>query len=126
MEIKMTIRPCIKIGDVVKLSKKGRSYPRTFPKHATLVVSEVQGDGIERSSVVKCRVENDGSFEYHTFYRSELWATGLNIFEQSLRSVKQIPLNNDGRSTCYICGETTYKLGVNAICKNSDCEWYKK
>lgn len=121
----MTTRPSVRAGDVVKLSKKGRVHPRSFTKDSTLVVSKVQGDGIERTSVITCRIDNNGIFEYHNFYRSELWVTGLNIFDQSLRTVKQVPINNDGRTTCYMCGEATYKLGVNAICKNSDCEWYK-
>jgi len=122
----MKTRPAIRIGDVVKLSKKGKSHPRTFAKNATLVVSHIDGDGIERSSVITCRIEVEGGFEQHKFYRSELWTTGLNVFEQSARNVGGEPINNDGRTHCYKCGTTTYKVGVNAICRNSDCEWYKK
>jgi len=122
----MKTRPAIRIGDVVKLSKKGKVHPRSFPRNSTLVVSHVEGDGVERASLVTCRVDREGIFEHHKFYRSELWTTGLNVFEQSLRTVVAIPINNDGRTDCYECGEATYKLGVNAICRNGDCDWYKK
>jgi hypothetical protein len=77
----MKIRPHIKIGDIVKLSKKGKTYSRTFPKDSTLVVCNIDGDGIDRKSIIRCRVANDGNFEHHTFYRSELWSTGISIFD---------------------------------------------
>ena len=81
----MRVRPKIKAGDVVKLSRKGRAYPRSFHKDSTLVVSEVEGDGADRTSIITCRVETGSSYEYHKFYRSELWTTGKNVFEKSVR-----------------------------------------
>ena len=81
----MRIRPELRPGDVVKLSKKGKSYSRTFPKNSTLVVSDVSGDGIDRSSIITCRVEVNGEYESHKFYRSELWSTGKNVFERAVR-----------------------------------------
>ena len=76
----MKVRPQIRPGDVVKLSKKGRAYNRTFPKNSTLVVSCVDGDGIERASIITCRIIIGNTVEQHKFYRSELWATGVNVF----------------------------------------------
>jgi hypothetical protein len=81
----MRIRPVLRAGDVVKLSKKGKAYPRTFNKNSTLVVSEVNGNGVDRSSVITCRVEVHGEFRFHKFYRSELWSTGKNVFDKSVR-----------------------------------------
>lgn len=120
-------RPALKAGDVVKLSKKGKAHPRKFHKGSTLVVSDILGNGSERSSVVTCRVKIDGSFQQVKFYRSELWSTGANAFDGSIAARQNdAPEQNDGRNTCYICGEATYRNGKYAICKNSDCEWYRK
>jgi len=60
----MQNRPKIKIGDIVKLSKKGKNYRRRFDKSTTLIVSEVSGDGIDHSSIVSCRLKIDGNFQY--------------------------------------------------------------
>jgi hypothetical protein len=76
----MRTRPNIKVGDIVKLSKKGKKFPRNFFMNTTMVVSEIQGLGTEGSSVVTCRLEIDGKFEKRSFYRSELWSTGKNAF----------------------------------------------
>jgi hypothetical protein len=76
----MKLRPKIKIGDIVKLSKKGRKHPREFSSNATLVVSEIIGDGIDRSSVITCRAKVREEYKYFKFYRSELWVTGKNAF----------------------------------------------
>lgn len=78
----MRLRPAIKVGDIVKLSKKGRRHPRNFPSTSTMVVSGIQGDGIDRSSLVTCRLVVDDKFEHHKFYRSELWATGKSAFKK--------------------------------------------
>ena len=86
----MKTRPVIKIGDVVKLSKKGKQHPRTFSKYSSLIVSNILGDSVEGSSIITCRVDNNGIYEHHKFYRSELWATGLNAFDRTVRSVKRI------------------------------------
>ena len=76
----MKIRPALMVGDIVKLSKKGKSHPRSFASNTTMVVSDVQGDGVERVSVITCRLEINGKYESHRFYRSELWSTGRNAF----------------------------------------------
>ena len=77
----MTIRPQLKVGDIVKLSKKGKTYNREFPMRATLVVSEIaNGDGAERDSVITCRTEVKGEFKFYQFFRSELWSVGKNAF----------------------------------------------
>lgn len=118
----MDNRPALREGDVVKLSKKGRDYPRQFPKGSTLVVSSVNGDGIDRSSIITCRIEISNGFQQYKFYRSELWFTGVNAFT----GTKDVPNINDGRDTCYKCGKPIYRGGTYAICNNIDCEWYKK
>jgi hypothetical protein len=77
----MKIRPRIRIGDIVKLSKKGKQFPRSFPINSTMVVSDIiTGDGIDRSTTIKCRIKTGETFEYVSFYRSELWSTGKNAF----------------------------------------------
>ncbi len=81
----MRMRPVLRAGDVVKLSKKGKAYSRLFPKNSTLVVSSVDGDGIDRASIITCRIEVDGEFKFHKFYRSELWSTGSNAFYKAVR-----------------------------------------
>ena len=86
----MKLRPKLIIGDVVKLSKKGKTYLRTFPSKSSLVVSDIIGNGIEGSSVITCRVSNNGEYEYHKFYRSELWNTGWNVFNKTFRLTKPI------------------------------------
>lgn len=79
----MTVRPPLKAGDVVKLSKKGRAHERAFPKNSTMVVSRVDtGDGVERSSIITCRIVVEGEYQYHQFFRSELWSIGKNVFNR--------------------------------------------
>ena len=78
----MKLRPALHVGDIVKLSKKGRRYARSFPLNSTMVVSEVKGDGIDRASLVTCRLKVGDEFKHHAFYRSELWATGQNAFKK--------------------------------------------
>lgn len=78
----MDIRPTIRVGDVVKLSKKGREFPREFPIKSTMVVSNVYGDGIDYYSVITCRISYGNELVYHKFYRSELWTTGINVFNK--------------------------------------------
>jgi len=75
------IRPKLEIGDVVKLSKKGKTYNREFPMRSTLVVSEVDGDGVEKSTIVTCRTKVKGEFKFYKFFRSELWSVGKNVFK---------------------------------------------
>lgn len=38
------------------------------------------------------------------------------------------PKNNDGRTTCYNCGDDTKPAGGGQylICKNKNCEWFDK
>ena len=73
-------RPKLKPGDLVKLSKKGKIYPRSFLTNSTMVVCKIEGDGIELYSVITCRVKVGERYEKRKFYRSELWKTGVNVF----------------------------------------------
>ena len=74
------IRPRIIIGDIVKLSKKGRKFLRTFPKNTAMIVTNITGDGINQDCIIVCRLQINTSFEYHKFFRSELWRSGKNAF----------------------------------------------
>lgn len=79
----MKMRPRLRPGDVVKLSKKGKIYTREFPMRTTLVVSDiVEGDGAEKSSVISCRTEVNREFRFYKFFRSELWHAGINVFNK--------------------------------------------
>lgn len=84
------VRPKLKIGDIVKLSKKGKTFGREFPSFSSLVVSKINGDGIDRSSLITCRVKIKDEFKYFTFYRSELWATGKNAFNSKSEIIKKL------------------------------------
>lgn len=79
------MRPQIKVGDVVRISKKGLKislYRRIADK--TLVVVEIKfGDGIDKYSRVKCMVESADRHEFHTIGRPYLWRTGYNINDLS-------------------------------------------
>ena len=79
------LRPKLSVGDIVKLSKKGRKYPREFSSNSTLVVSDITGDGIDHYSVITCRAQIKDEFKHFKFYRSELWATGKNAFVQIIK-----------------------------------------
>lgn len=80
------MRPKLIKGDIVKLSKKGRTTFRSFYKDSSLVVNDIIGDGVDRESIIVCRVANlKGEFEMHKFYRSELWYTGTNLFSKLIK-----------------------------------------
>jgi hypothetical protein len=80
--MKIKIRPSLHIGDIVKLSKKGRMFPRTFSKHVSMVVTEILGDGKDHASVITCKIKHKGQSKYHSFYRSELWYTGKKVSQK--------------------------------------------
>jgi hypothetical protein len=81
-DMNVKIRPTLVVGDVVVLSKKGRKFPRAFQTKSTLVVYNVQGDGVDYNSIITCRISENGIYKYYNFYRSELWFTGKNIFNK--------------------------------------------
>ena len=77
----MKIRPKLKAGDIVKLSKNGKAYYREFPMRASLVVSKILvGDGASKGSIIACRTKVGGEFKMYKFFRSELWSVGKNVF----------------------------------------------
>ena len=114
-------RPTIKIGDLVKLSKKGKQYPREFPKDKVMLVAHVEGDGSDRTSIITCRVEIEDGYKFYRFYRSELWYCRTNAFVRRDTAIK----NNDGRDKCLACGKPTQTVNDMSVCVNTKCEWYR-
>jgi len=83
----MILRPTLRAGDVVRLSKKGKEASYPWPNDITLVVTKVEGDGVERRSVIHCRaIINDIAYEFKA-YRHHLWKTGTNVFEKTSRVI---------------------------------------
>lgn len=77
----MRKRPAIKRGDLVRLSKKGKRANYPWPPNVTMVVTEVEGDGIEYNSIIHCRSIIAGKVWRVDAYREHLWFTGRNIFK---------------------------------------------
>jgi len=119
----MKLRPRIIKGDIVRLSKKGRVC-EDFPKDARMLVTDVLGDGIDRSSSIR--------FKYcgqeFVCPRDELWKTGFNI-DNDLELSVDAPLNNNGRTECYVCQMSTQSItlftSVQQVCANSNCKWFE-
>ena len=76
----MRKRPAVKRGDLVRLSKKGKKANYPWPPNVTMVVTEVEGDGVEQKSIIHCRAEFRGKVWRIDAYRMHLWFTGKNIF----------------------------------------------
>jgi hypothetical protein len=75
-------RPQIKVGDVVRLNYKGmnkRGYKHL--RDLTMVVTKVDGDGVEKYSKIKCMINNPGGriHEFLSISRGYLWSTGHNV-----------------------------------------------
>lgn len=127
----MKRRPKIEVGDIVRLSKKVKTWLKTNsgalgfpPRNSTLVVEKVDGDGVEGRSLVFCRTSSGDAY---TLYRSALWKTGSNINDPAKKSIAPQIKNNDGRLTCFVCGSPTIAVGMDLynVCNNSECSWYK-
>ena len=115
----MKIRPEIVLGDLVRLSKKGKSRaPSYIPRNCQMIVAGIDGDGIDRSTKLLCRMGNEEYF----LMRNEVWKTGFNAFEESNEMIldQDAPLNNSGRNTCYLC-----HMSIKDVCKNSNCRWFE-
>ena len=118
-------RPQIKIGDVVKLSKFGKQFAGDIPLNATMIVTKIAGDGIDRTSCIVVRL---GKYEFE-FRRNELWKTGFNINDTELELSIDAPINNNGRYDCYVCGLPTKTISLfisdQQICNNLNCRWFE-
>jgi hypothetical protein len=79
----MNKRPELKIGDIVKLSKRGRSFSRPFPTNSSMVVCGIEQNenSSDRMAIIKCKLKVNGETKVFNFYRAELWYTQKNIFE---------------------------------------------
>ena len=126
-EIKMPIkkRPQIKIGDVVRISRKGIKYHRRLVDKTLVVITIKSGDGVDGTSRIKCMVESAKHHEFHTFYRGHLWYTGHNIHLQSNsamttaagRKFEQSQATNKNRKSCSCPWSLVYSEG----CKCGGC-----
>jgi len=138
-------RPHLVAGDVCRISKRGRKYRRNsrWLKNS-FVVLKVVGSGGDGHSKVYCTVttkDMTGRQITHkvSFARNELWFTGYNIHNKTEKPASQKPVtkqfrevngirNNDGRNSCYVCGEPT-KVILGAMstyncCSNPACKWF--
>jgi hypothetical protein len=77
----MKTRPDLHNGDIVKLSKKGKSHPTDFPKNSSMIVCKIQGNGYSRNSIITCRLRLKETYKTIKFYRQDLWYTGQNAFK---------------------------------------------
>jgi hypothetical protein len=80
----MVRRPVLKVGDVVRLSKKGcktYSYGYAHLHNRTMIVAKVIGDGYTKQSLVVCHIPpvNGSEGSKKSFSRRALWATGYNV-----------------------------------------------
>lgn len=123
------MRPKIIAGDLIRLSKNGKvRAPYYVPKNCQMIVLEVDGDGIDRTTKLTCCLGK----EKYLFARNEVWKTGFNVFDSELPNEiildQDAPLNNDGRGTCYVCYMPTKIIGaikIYNVCKNTNCKWYE-
>lgn len=123
---KLKIRPKVVVGDIVKLSKKGKRniLSNLISKNKTLRVLDVKGDGVSRTSEIICCV---GQHKI-SLYRNEVWKTGYNVSKEvavAQTNTSDIT-NNDGRTHCYLCGMPTQLVAdTYNLCKNSSCSWFE-
>ena len=137
-------RPVLNVGDVVRLSKRGKICRGMFLNHV-MVVEKFAGDSSDGRTRIECSAFQDGVFiGKAAFKRRELWSTGYNslaktsadklnhndVLGASMASVS--PKNtNDGRTHCMSCKQATKFVpgfgssGYN-ICKNKSCSMYDR
>jgi hypothetical protein len=91
----MKKRPAIRVGDVVRLSKKYRADPKHFPTTMT-AVKVGHGDSADGRTAITVMLNNKyGKVQCMTFRRRQLWNTGYNIIEAGKSvSVKGATLGN--------------------------------
>jgi len=88
----MRKRPEVKRGDIVRLSKKGKKANYPWPENVTMVVTEVDGDGVDSSSIVHCRAVIHNKVWQIQAYRHHLWFAKKNLFH-SRRIVRVLNSN---------------------------------
>lgn len=127
------MRPKLRIGDIVKLSKYARDTISTtgigVNAKTNMMVMEVSGSGQEQADEIICKVKRNNQATYVSFLRKELWRTGHNIFDTNTTpaQVGAGPKNNDGRHSCYKCNKPTRLVGggMYNVCANEECSWFE-
>lgn len=125
-------RPSLSIGDVVRLSKRGKSV---YTQHKFLfdkmVVRDIEGDPTDGRSRVLCDYYYGGATSRAYFARKHLWNTGYNVFiKKSNPAIKSnVPEgNNNGRTHCMVCSQVTRIIqGLMQsynVCQNTSCAMY--
>jgi hypothetical protein len=147
----MARRPVLKVGDVVRLSKKGlRTHRGQRDRFDTMVVHKIGGmDSSDGHCRVVCTYFDNNKAHRATFRRRDLWATGYNTLAGSQSTVQKMPVRvsslspkdlmgvpaakpaqtNDGRTHCMSCiRPTTFIPGFGSggynICKNKSCKMF--
>lgn len=130
----MPKRPALKVGDVVRLSKRAKKTCKLYA-NSTMVVEKVSGDGSEGRLVVKCCTFSHGKFiGVANFLRLQLWATGYNVLSKTTPSKTKpadLPVCNDGLTHCAHCNQPTkFIQGFGAkgynVCQNRVCAMYDR
>lgn len=120
-------RPTLKIGDVVRLSKKGKV---AYAKHKILfdrmVVQDIQGDSSDGRCKIVCTYFFGNQASKGIFARKHLWSTGYNVNDKSTNT--SYATDNNGKLFCVKCNQPTrLVMGIIKsydICKNTSCVWY--
>jgi len=148
----MTKRPVLKVGDVVRLSKKGlRVHRHQRSRFDTMVVHKIEGfDASDGGCKIVCTYFESGKAHRSKFKRRELWATGYNANVSqpktvgmfgfaspktgkttmgAVTSAPKAAQTNDGRTHCMSCTRpTTFIPGFGSggynICKNKSCKMF--
>ena len=123
-------RPTLKIGDVVRLSKRGKA---AYAKHKFLfdkmVVQDIQGDSSDGRSKIVCTYFFGTNASKGIFARKHLWSTGYNVLSKTtIAHTQSATQNNNGRMFCMMCNRPT-KLVMGLfqsydLCRNPSCMWY--
>ena len=150
----MAKRPVLKVGDVVRLSKKGlRSHRRQRDRYDTMVVHKIGGmDSSDGHCRVVCTYFENNKAHRATFRRRDLWSTGYNAGVSqpkvtgmfgpknyadsktaktigAVTSAATPAQTNDGRTHCMSCTRPTvfipgFGSGGYNICKNKSCKMF--
>lgn len=144
-------RPALKIGDVVRLSKRGKSQRSMFSTYV-MVVEKFSGDSSDGRTRIECSTFLDGHFMGKAaFKRRDLWSTGYNSMSKTVNQnnvitqkitrddLMQVPIGissapmttNDGRTHCMKCKQATkfvpgFGSGGYNLCKNKACTMFDR
>lgn len=127
-------RPRLIVGDVVRLSKRGRAvyagHKRLFNK---MVVRGVDGDSTDGRCRILCDYYFAGKTSKGYFARKHLWNTGYNVILKKHNTISNVSANitsknNNGQTHCLVCNQPTKVIqGLMSsynVCQNATCSWY--